>query len=93
MSQSLSLSSGSSAHIRPCSTPPPIMSLSSSKISQMMLKPDVPVLLSATFHDKPVITMALRHYHFLTVTIERLEKEIERQTIEQQSTFGKLIRR
>ena len=56
-----------------------------------MLKPEVPVLLSATFHDKPVITMALRHYHFLTVTIEQLEKEIKRQTIEQQSTFGKLI--
>ena len=57
----------------------------------MMLKPDIPVLLSATFHDKPVITMALRHYHFLTVTIKRLKKEIEQQTIEQQSTFGKLI--
>ena len=69
------------------------MSLSSSEFSQMMLKPDVPVLLSATFHDKPVITMALQHYHFLTITIEQLEKEIEWQTMEQQSTFGKLIHR
>ena len=67
------------------------MSLSSNEFSQMMLKPDVPVLLSATFHDEPVITMALWHYHFLTIIIERLEKEVEWQTIEQQSTFGKLI--
>ena len=51
----------------------------------------MPTLLSATFNDDKVTTMALRHYHFAAKTIEKLEEEIERQVIEQQSILTQLL--
>ena len=53
----------------------------------------MPTLLSATFNDDRVTTMALRHYHFVVKTIEKLEEEIERQVVEQQSILMQLLRR
>ena len=37
--------------------------------------------------------MALRHYHFIVKTIEKLEEEIERQVIEQQDILARLLQR
>ena len=37
--------------------------------------------------------MALRHYHFIAKTIEKLEEEIERQVVKQQSILARLLRR
>ena len=82
MSRSLSLSAGSSAHDRQLSTPPPIMSLSSAEFLRIIVRSDMPTLLSATFNNDRVTTMALRHYHFIAKTIKKLEEEIERQVVE-----------
>jgi hypothetical protein len=74
-------------------TPPPIMSLSSDEFAQMILHSDMTEQLSATFTDDPVVTIALRYYCFLSETIERLERDLLRQRIEQQDLFGHLIRK
>ena len=73
--------------------PPPIMSLSSNEFAHMMLHSDMPKCLATAFTDDPVATVALRYYSFLTETIERLEKDLLRQRIEQQDIFGHLIRK
>ena len=93
MSRSSSSSAGSSARAQQLSTPPPIMSLSSAEFSRIVARSDMPTLLSATFHDDGVTTMALRHYHFIVKTIEKLEEEIKQQVIEQQDILGQLLRR
>jgi hypothetical protein len=92
-SPSRSAARASVAYTRHHSTPPPIMSLSSNEFSRMMLHSNISSELSTTFFDKPVTTLALRHYHYLTKAIKRLEQEITRHTIEQQDTFERLIRR
>ena len=51
----------------------------------------MPTLLAATFNDDKVTMMALCHYHFAAKTIEKLEEEIERQVIEQQSILTRLL--
>ena len=51
----------------------------------------MPTLLSATFHDDGVTTMALRHYHFIVKTIKKLKEEIEQQVIEQQDILARLL--
>ena len=68
------------------------MSLSSAEFLRIIARSDMPTLLSATFHDDRVTTMALRHYHFIVKTIEKLEEEIERQVIEQQDILARLLR-
>ena len=88
MSHSSSFSAGSSAHAQRLSTPPPIMSLSSAEFLHIMARSNMPTLLSATFHDDGVTTMALCHYHFIVKTIEKLEEEIEQQVIEQQDILA-----
>ena len=88
MSRSSSSSAGSSARAQRLSTPPPIMSLSSAEFSRIIARSDMPTLLSATFHNDGVTTMALRHYHFIVKTIEKLEEEIERQVIKQQDILA-----
>ena len=90
MSRSSSSPAGSSARAQQLSTPPPIMSLSSAEFSHIIARSDMPTLLSATFHNDGVTTMALRHYHFIVKTIKKLEEEIERQVIEQQDILGLL---
>ena len=92
MSRSSSLSAGSSARARQLSTPPPIMSLSSAEFSRIIVRSDMPTLLSATFSNDGVTTMALRHYQFTVKTIEKLEEEIEQQVVEQQSILARLLR-
>ena len=92
MSRSSSLSAGSSARAQRLSTPPPIMSLSSAEFLRIIARSDMPTLLSATFHDDGVTTMALHHYHFIVKTIEKLEEEIEQQVIEQQDILARLLR-
>ena len=69
------------------------MSLSSAEFSRIIARSDMPTLLSATFHDDGVTTMALRHYHFIVKTIEKLEEEIEQQVIEQQDILARLLQR
>ena len=93
MSCSSSSSVGSLACVQQLSTPPPIMSLSSAEFSFIITRSDMPTLLSATFHDDGVTTMALHHYHFIVKTIEKLEEEIEQQVIEQQDILARLLRR
>jgi hypothetical protein len=73
-------------------TPPPIMTLSSNELAQMMLHSDMTERLSATFTDDPVVLIALRYYCFMTESIVRLERNLLRHRIEQQDIFGHLIR-
>ena len=67
------------------------MSLSSAEFSRIVDRSDMPTLLSATFNDERVMTMALRHYHFAMETIKKLEEEIEQQVVEQQSILVRLL--
>ena len=64
------------------------MSLSSAEFSRIIVRSNMPTLLSATFNNNGVTTMALRHYHFTVKTIEKLEEEIERQVVKQQDILA-----
>lgn len=70
---------------------PDALFLSALEFSQMMLDSNMPQRASEVFHNNPTITVALRHYHHMTLTIRNLERELERQNVEQQQMFGHLM--
>jgi hypothetical protein len=72
-------------------TPPDTLLLSSLEFGRMMLESDMPTRSARVFLNHPPLTITLRHYLHITLTIQNLERELERQHIEQQQTFGHLM--
>jgi hypothetical protein len=70
---------------------PDTLLLSSLEFSRMLLDSDMPDRAANTFRSNPTLIIALRHYHHVSITIQMLELELERQHIEQHQMFGHLM--
>ena len=79
--------SSSSANRAP--SPPSL--LTSNELGQMLLDDPTVLQFTTTFDDEPLTMMTLRHFHFITDTIERLEHVIRQHRREQESIFDYLL--
>ena len=65
--------------------------LTSDELGRMLLDDPTVLQLSTTFNDEPLTMMTLRHFHFITDTIDRLEHVILQHRREQTSIFDYLL--
>ena len=65
--------------------------LTSDELGRMLLDDPTLLQLSTTFNDEPLAMMTLRHFHFITDTIDRLEHVILQHQQEQTSIFDYLL--
>ena len=72
-------------------TSSPSSLLTSDKLGRMLLDDPTLLQLSTTFNDEPLAMMTLRHFHFITNTINRLEHVILQHQQEQTSIFNYLL--
>ena len=63
------------------------------KLSRMILEPEMPQILSRTFHTDQAALAVLRQYHFISQTQQNLRNEIARHNTERSSLFQLLMRR
>ena len=72
-------------------TPPSPSLLTPNELGQMLLDDPTVLQFTTTFDDEPLTMMTLRHFHFITDTIERLEHIIRQHRREQDSIFDYLL--
>ena len=72
-------------------TPSPPSLLTPNELGQMLLDDPTVLRFTTTFDDEPLTMMTLRHFHFITDTIERLEHVIRQHRREQDSIFDYLL--
>jgi hypothetical protein len=64
--------------------------LSPYELSRLIVEPNMPHNIFTTFSDQPISLTVLRHYRFLSQSIDRLEQELERHRQEQHTLFDRL---
>ena len=52
--------------------------ISSDELSHLLVDPDMLYLVTRNFTSHPTSTATLRHYHFFSLSIDRLELDLER---------------
>jgi hypothetical protein len=65
--------------------------LSPEELSQILLHPDFPHQIAATFDDEPVVTVALRYFSFISYQANELERLLEIHRSEQERLFTDLM--
>jgi hypothetical protein len=65
--------------------------LSYDELSHLLVDPDMLYRISRTFASHPTSTTTLRYYRFLSLSIDRLELDLERHRLEQQALFTHLM--
>ena len=65
--------------------------LSRDELSHLILEPDMLPHLARTFAPNPTSVVTLRHYQFLSQSIDQLELDLERHRQEQQEMFSYLM--
>jgi hypothetical protein len=65
--------------------------LSSDELSRVLVDPDMLFRVARTFASHPTSTATLRYYRFLSLSIDRLELDLERHRLEQQALFTRLM--
>lgn len=65
--------------------------LSYDELSRILVDPDTLYRVSRTFASHPTSSATLRYYRFLSLSIDRLELDLERHRLEQQSIFTHLM--
>ena len=65
--------------------------ISSDKLSHLLVDPDMLYLVARNFASHPTSTATLRHYRFLSLSIDRLELDLEHHHLEQQAIFTYLM--
>ena len=70
---------------------PPSNEITSDKLLHLLVDPDTLYLVTRNFASHPTSTTTLRHYHFLSLSIDRLELDLEHHHLEQQAIFSYLM--
>ena len=70
---------------------PPTNEITSDELPHLLVDPDTLYLVTRNFASHPTSTATLRHYHFLSLSIDRLELDLERHRLEQQAIFSYLM--
>ena len=78
---------------RPASPPRDTMMLSPGELSIMFQSEGFALKVADTFTDDPHLSMTLRHFSFLSFSIQHLEMNAERHRQELEDIFGPLSRR
>ena len=65
--------------------------ISSDELSHLLVDPDILYIIARNFASHPTSTATLRHYRFLSLSIDRLELDLERHRLEQQVIFTYLM--
>ena len=73
-----------------CTSSPPFSS-TPDELGRMLLDDPTVLQFSTTFNDEPLTMMTLRHFHFITDTIDHLEHVILQHRREQNSIFDYLL--
>ena len=61
--------------------------ISSDKLSHLLVDPDMLYLVARNFASHPTSTATLRHYCFLSLSIDQLKLDLEHPRLEQQAIF------
>ena len=70
---------------------PPTNEITSDELPHLLVDPDTLYLVARNFASHPTSTATLRHYRFLSLSIDRLELDLERHRLEQQAIFSYLM--
>ena len=63
----------------------------SDELPHLLVDPDMLYLVARKFASHPISTATLRHYRFLSLSIDRLELDLEHHRLEQQAIFSYLM--
>ena len=63
----------------------------SDELPHLLVNPDMLYLVARNFASHPTSTATLRHYRFLSLSIDRLKLDLERHHLEQQAIFSYLM--
>ena len=70
---------------------PPTNKITSDELLHLLVYPDMLYLVARNFASNPTSTATLRHYRFLSLSIDQLELDLERHCLEQQAIFFYLM--
>ena len=70
---------------------PPTNEITSDELPHLLVNPDTLYLVARNFASHPTSTATLRHYRFLSLSIDRLELDLEHHRLEQQAIFSYLM--
>ena len=70
---------------------PPTNEITSDKLPHLLVDPDTLYLVARNFASYPTSTATLRHYCFLSLSIDQLELDLEHHLLEQQAIFSYLM--
>ena len=70
---------------------PPTNEITSDELSYLLVNPDTLYLVARNFASHPTSTATLRHYRFHSLSIDRLELDLECHRLEQQAIFSYLM--
>ena len=70
---------------------PPTNKITSDELPHLLVDPDMLYLVARKFDSHPIFTATLRHYRFLSLSIDQLELDLEHHRLEQQAIFSYLM--
>ena len=70
---------------------PPTNEITSDELPHLLIDPDTLYLVARNFASHPTSTATLRHYHFLSLSIDWLKLDLERHCLEQQAISSYII--
>ena len=69
---------------------PPTNEITSDELPHLLVDPDMLYLVARNFASHPTSTATLRHYHFLSLSIDQLELDLERHCLESRTFQTKI---